>query len=238
MVQSPSWEANWFAARQEIPRISRNLKVHYRTHKCPPPVPILGQPNPVHIPTSHLLEIHPNIIHPSTPRSPQWSLYRRFPHEYLFIYIYIYIYIYISEPCDPKLLQVKFFGSLWWFCSLHIYIYKTGYNIQRSYIWRENLQWILHMGADKVTKADFQTEKGRWFLFHNNILTHPELQWSVFWQTVVPSHINQLLLFPKVMMTLKRRIFQDTEEDIRMNLTSELNTICLQRLCCVTFRMM
>ena len=24
--------------------------------------PYLGQPNPVHIPTSHLLEIHPNII--------------------------------------------------------------------------------------------------------------------------------------------------------------------------------
>jgi len=28
MVQSPSWEANWFAASQEIPRISRNPKVH------------------------------------------------------------------------------------------------------------------------------------------------------------------------------------------------------------------
>ena len=69
MVQSPSWEANWFAASQEIPRISRNLKVHYRTHKRPPPVPILGQSNPVHIPTYQLLEIHPNIIHPSTPRS-------------------------------------------------------------------------------------------------------------------------------------------------------------------------
>jgi len=27
MVQSPSWEANWFAASQEIPRISRNPKV-------------------------------------------------------------------------------------------------------------------------------------------------------------------------------------------------------------------
>ena len=61
-MQSPSWEANWFAASQEIPRISRNPKVHYRTHKRPPPLSILGQPNPVHIPTSHLLEIHPNII--------------------------------------------------------------------------------------------------------------------------------------------------------------------------------
>jgi len=60
MVQSPAWEANWFAASQEIPRISRNPKVHYRTHKRPPPVPILGQPNAVHISTSHLLEIHPN----------------------------------------------------------------------------------------------------------------------------------------------------------------------------------
>ena len=51
------------------------------THKRPPPVPVLGQPNPVHIPTSHLLEIHPNIIHPSTPRSPHWSLSFRFPHQ-------------------------------------------------------------------------------------------------------------------------------------------------------------
>ena len=81
MVQSPSWEANWFAASQEIPRILWNPKVHYHTHKRPQPVPILGQPNPVHLPTSNLLEIHPNIIYPSTPRSPQWSLSLRFPHQ-------------------------------------------------------------------------------------------------------------------------------------------------------------
>ena len=84
MVQSPSWEANWFAASQAIPRISRNPKVHYRTHKSPPPVSILGQLNPVHIPTSHLLEIHPNIIHPSTPRSPQWFFPSGFPTKTLY----------------------------------------------------------------------------------------------------------------------------------------------------------
>jgi hypothetical protein len=36
MEQSPSWEANWFAASQEIPRVLWNPKVHYRTHKRPP----------------------------------------------------------------------------------------------------------------------------------------------------------------------------------------------------------
>jgi len=48
--QSPSWEANWFAASQEIPRILWNPKVHYCIHKCLPPVSILSQINPVHAP--------------------------------------------------------------------------------------------------------------------------------------------------------------------------------------------
>jgi len=77
-VQSPSSEANWFAATrsQEIPRISRNPKVHYRTHKRPPPVSILGQQNPVHIPTSHLLEVRLRLGLPSG-----LSLSLRFPQQ-------------------------------------------------------------------------------------------------------------------------------------------------------------
>ena len=66
---------------KKFPAFLWNPKVHHRTHKCSPPVPVLGQPNPVPIPTSRLLEIHPNLIHPSTPRSPQWSLSLRFPHQ-------------------------------------------------------------------------------------------------------------------------------------------------------------
>jgi len=131
MVQSPSWEANWLAASQEISRISRNPKVHYRTHKRPPPVSILGQPNPVHIPTSHLLKIHPNIIHPSMPRSPQWSSSLRSPQQ---------------DPIHPHLLT-------------HTHHMPSPSHFSRFYH-PHNIGWGLDERNDGVTGIRFPGSKG------------------------------------------------------------------------------
>jgi hypothetical protein len=100
MKQSPSWEANRFSATQEIPRILLNQKDHYRIHKNPPPVPILGHLDPDHTPTSHFLKIHLNIILPSIPGSPRWSLSLRFPHQNP---------VYASSTCPSHVTILEFF---------------------------------------------------------------------------------------------------------------------------------
>ena len=69
-VQSPSSAANWFAASQEIPRISRNPKVHYRTHKRTPPVSILDKKNLSPVDDFHFLSRRKNHNPPALTVPP------------------------------------------------------------------------------------------------------------------------------------------------------------------------
>ena len=85
MEQSLFREANWFAASQEIPCILWDPKVHYRIHKCSPPVPILSQLYTIHTPTSYFLKIHLNIFLHLSLGLPSGLFPSGFPTKTLYI---------------------------------------------------------------------------------------------------------------------------------------------------------
>jgi hypothetical protein len=53
---------NSHSASQEIPRLLRSSKIHYRVHKSPHLVPILSQMHLVHSFPPCYLKIHSNIM--------------------------------------------------------------------------------------------------------------------------------------------------------------------------------
>src|SRR5215510_13550060 len=83
MEQSPSREADQSSQLvKKFPAFLWNPKFPYRTHKCPPPVPILCQLHPVPTNRSNFLKIRLNIILLPTSGSPQWPLSLKFSHQH------------------------------------------------------------------------------------------------------------------------------------------------------------
>ena len=111
--QGPSWEANRSSAGKEIRRFLWNQKVRYRIYKCPPPVPLLTQTNPVHTPTSHFLNIHINIIAANTFSSNESATKQR-------------------DECTNTSLEPRICEPLFYLTTISCHVLSDCFSYQRS----------------------------------------------------------------------------------------------------------
>ena len=110
-AHSASWEVNRYSARQEIPPILWNPKVHYHIHNNPPPVPILSQLDPVH--TTH--PTSPSILILSLHLClglPSGLLPSGFPPKTL--HAYLLSTIRATCPVHLSLLDLMTPNDIWW----------------------------------------------------------------------------------------------------------------------------
>ena len=93
----------------------------------------MSQLDPVHRPTSHFLKIYLNIILPSTPGSPKWSLSFWFPHQNP-------VYTPLLSPIRAISLHLKIVGQCTciWTC-VNLYVHTPTF-IHRSHALRRNCQ--------------------------------------------------------------------------------------------------
>ena len=78
--------------------------------QVPAAYPTLSQINPAH--ASKYLNIHVNIIHPSTPRSSKWSLPLRFPHQNPVFTSPLHHTCYMSRPSHSSRFDHR--NNIWW----------------------------------------------------------------------------------------------------------------------------
>ena len=148
MGQSPSWEANRLSASQEIPRILWNPRAHYRIYKCPPPVPILNQINPVHathptscrsilVLSSHLRLGLPSGLFPSA-FVRQGTENHKQDRSVLPLIIFAHVYLYFIFTIEPRII------GRW---------RNNGRGCGRKQLWPNLMYWFGWVGGtEKIAK--------------------------------------------------------------------------------------